>query len=219
MLLTGVTGSLGGHLRTELLNRTPATVYCLPRGAADRTQHRLARLGRPPGGAAHVNLAGTEVDEQTPATTATAGPLGYSLTKVRPEHDLRAAAGRGTPLTGFPARSGHRALPDGQYRRFRSFGTDAPRLGCSRLCTAGGGHGPRRRGGRGGPFPCGTVPQTGRGRRYVPSDSPGSRAADRRVRRHAPSWIPVGRRGRRTVVVFHRRPRRRSGQLAPGRFA
>ncbi|MDQ0935700.1 thioester reductase domain-containing protein [Streptomyces turgidiscabies] len=45
VLLTGVTGSLGGHLCAELLARTRATVYCLTRGAAQRTTGRLADLG------------------------------------------------------------------------------------------------------------------------------------------------------------------------------
>ncbi|MFI0976262.1 SDR family oxidoreductase [Streptomyces sp. NPDC021093] len=185
VLLTGVTGSLGGHLCAELLARTRATVYCLARGDAHRVDHRLAELGIAPGErvvhvsgdvarprlglspasydalaetvdeilhcAAHVNLAAgydrlapvnvggtrhvialaeradrltrrpvplryvstlgtlaaardvglTEVDELTPATARTAGPLGYPLTKATAERELLAAADRGLPLTVF----------------------------------------------------------------------------------------------------------------------
>ncbi len=54
VLLTGVTGSLGGHLCAELLSRTPATVYCLVRApdqttAAQRLAHRLDQLDDPQG--------------------------------------------------------------------------------------------------------------------------------------------------------------------------
>ncbi|MEJ8653329.1 hypothetical protein WKI65_35985 [Streptomyces sp. MS1.AVA.3] len=40
---------LGGHLCTELLARMRATVYCLSRGAAQRSENRLADLHLAPG--------------------------------------------------------------------------------------------------------------------------------------------------------------------------
>ncbi|WP_447002268.1 TIGR03617 family F420-dependent LLM class oxidoreductase [Saccharothrix isguenensis] len=54
VLLTGATGSLGGHLCAELLTRTPATVYCLVRGsdpaaAQRRLAQRLDQLDDPLG--------------------------------------------------------------------------------------------------------------------------------------------------------------------------
>ncbi|MFD7667626.1 SDR family oxidoreductase [Streptomyces sp. NPDC059788] len=48
VLLTGVTGSLGGYLCAELLARTRATAYCLARGSAQRAEERLAALGVTP---------------------------------------------------------------------------------------------------------------------------------------------------------------------------
>ncbi|MDO0938935.1 thioester reductase domain-containing protein [Streptomyces sp. DG2A-72] len=57
VLLTGVTGSLGGHLCAELLDRTSATAHCLVRGNAHRLRDWLAEAGIE-GGERAVPVAG-----------------------------------------------------------------------------------------------------------------------------------------------------------------
>lgn len=64
ILLTGATGSLGGHILAALLDGTGATVHCLVRadsaaGARDRIERRLESLGGPalPGGPRLVGVA------------------------------------------------------------------------------------------------------------------------------------------------------------------
>ncbi|WAL93212.1 TIGR03617 family F420-dependent LLM class oxidoreductase [Streptomyces sp. Je 1-369] len=58
VLLTGATGSLGGHLCAELLTATTATVLCLvraadPEAARARLEARLSALDEPPARAVH----------------------------------------------------------------------------------------------------------------------------------------------------------------------
>jgi probable F420-dependent oxidoreductase len=194
ILLTGATGSLGGHILAALLAETTATVHCLVRSAdstdaSRRIGHRLARLDEPlawptgrlialPGDleqprfglsprmfdalaetidttvncAANVDLAAsyeqlapanvaavrtvialarrraaltgrpaaihqvstmgvllaaphtglTEADENTPASAATSGPLGYPRSKAEAEAELRRAADEfAIPLTMY----------------------------------------------------------------------------------------------------------------------